>query len=372
MKTICNHVKSILYPFRHSLGGFSYILMVLLGLGITACSMAGVDDGPNSGPGSTSAIRAFRFTTNPPALGTIDPEKRTVTVTVPRGTDLTSLAPNITVSDDTAIEPKSGVPQSFFNGIAYTPVTYKVTPAGGSSENWTVTVKWEPLASAAAVKTYLSGAKGGDAAAAPIPLPLTINLADPGGNGWTDVLTAIQGANKYVILDLSACTMSGAEFDPGADNAGCIVSLILPDAAAGIKAGTAESPAFQYFTDLRTVSGKNIARIGSYAFADCFDLATVSLPAARIIGSSAFSRCYALATVSLPAAPPVLEPNVFSETNILGGTDTTLTIRVPQGAVDAYTAAAGWGVSADTADDAAAAAAKYGVNHKRIVIDAGS
>ncbi|MFC4602063.1 DUF5018 domain-containing protein, partial [Cohnella hongkongensis] len=79
------------------------------------------------------AITAFSFAT-PSAAGTINEVSRTVTVTVPYGTDVTSLTPTITHTG-ASISPNSGAAQNFTN-----PVTYTVTAADGSTQNYVVTV----------------------------------------------------------------------------------------------------------------------------------------------------------------------------------------------------------------------------------------
>jgi hypothetical protein len=228
--------------------------------------------------------------------------------------------------------------------------------------------------------------------------------------------------------------MTGTEFDPGntiTTDTDRIVSLVLPDTAESIAAGSGWSDVtFGNFTALTSVSGAGIRDIGGYAFENCdalemvslpaatsigehafYDcdaletvslpaaknigrsafencdaletvslpaatsigvnafyscdaLETVSLPVATSIGSSAFSKCDALETVSLPASPPDLRSDVFYDTNNRAGAGTTLYIRVPSGAVNAYTT--GWNVSADTA--AGGNMIVYGIDHKRIVI----
>ncbi|MFC4602066.1 DUF5018 domain-containing protein, partial [Cohnella hongkongensis] len=78
-------------------------------------------------------ITAFSFAT-PSAAGTINEASRTITITVPYGTDVTSLTPTITHTG-ASISPTSGVARNFTN-----PVTYTVTAADGSTQNYTVTV----------------------------------------------------------------------------------------------------------------------------------------------------------------------------------------------------------------------------------------
>ena len=156
------------------------------------------------------------------------------------------------------------------------------------------------------VQTYLSAASGGATAADPVYLDVQLNLADT-SNGWTDLLDAIQTAGKFVALNLSASTISGTEYDPGTANTGesKIVSLVMPDAATSIKAGSSSASTFSNFTALTSVSGSAVETIGSDAFAFCDALTTVSLPAATSIGDYAFYWCTALTEVSLPAATDI-------------------------------------------------------------------
>jgi hypothetical protein len=179
-----------------------------------------------------------------------------------------------------------------------------------------VYAKWTAIqykVSLDAVRVYLATASGGTTVNNPVALPVALNLA----SDWTGLLDAIKTAGKYVALDLSACTMSGmtgtaGEFNPGAANTGenKIVSLVLPDAATSIKAGSSDytnSSTFKAFTALKSVSGSGIDTVGMVAFFGCEALTTVSLPKATDIGEAAFSGCAALTTVSLPAARSIGE-----------------------------------------------------------------
>jgi hypothetical protein len=249
--------------------------------------------------------------------GVVNGTNRTVTVTLPLGTDLTNLSPAITHSG-TGVSPPSGAPQDFYKS-GFTPVTYTLTGTGGAETIWTVIVRLEPLAPGADIGDYLDGITGvydGSDADHPVPLPVALTLDSA---GWPALLAAINIADEYVALDLSACT-AGTEpsggglyddgtFDPGPDLPGTgkdmIVSLALPDAADGIAAGTSADPAFKNFTNLASVSGAGIAAVGGYAFRGCSSLKTVSLPAATTIGGYAFTQCTSLETVSLPAATTI-------------------------------------------------------------------
>jgi hypothetical protein len=278
---------------------------------------------------SANAITGFGFD-DPEAEGTIDADALTVIITVPYSTDVTGLTPAITHTG-VGISPGSGEAQNFT-----TPVTYTVTAEDGSDAAWKVMIKKDigPV-----IADIIEAAQEGDSSAGnsvtnPISLSLDIDFSIPGV--WADILTAIQSADKYVDLDLSACIMSGGtEFDPqpGTSNAGesQIVSLVLPEAATSIKAGTSSSNAtFKNFTALKSVVGGAVTNVGDYAFSYCTALETVSLPVAisidtlafaycnaletvntlpmvTTIGSSAFLNCITLETVSLPAATNIGE-----------------------------------------------------------------
>jgi hypothetical protein len=252
-------------------------------------------------PDSAKGITAFTFT-SPPVTGTIDDTAKTVVALVPPGTALTNLVPDITVSADARVSPGSGEARDFS-----APVTYTVTGVDASIQIWTVTVQWGPFNNIVDMWNYLS-----ESSANPVPLPVSINLADLSGNGWTDLLSAINAEGKNVALDLSACTMdvssSGVmEFDLGTDAVGKdkIVSLVLPDEAESIKAGTYGRPIFQNFTALTELSGKNVKTIGDNVFSGCTTLTEVDFPAATDIGNYAFRGCTSLNTVNLSEATSI-------------------------------------------------------------------
>jgi hypothetical protein len=137
-------------------------------------------------------------------------------------------------------------------------------------------------------------------------LPVTLDLA----SDWTTLLSLIKTAGKYVALDLSACTMTGTEFNPGAANTGesKIVSLVLPNVATSIKNGSfvvsTHYATFRYFTALKSISGSSIISIGDYAFYNCDSLTTMTFPKATSIGDYAFYRT-ALTTADFPLATSI-------------------------------------------------------------------
>jgi hypothetical protein len=188
--------------------------------------------------------------------------------------------------------------------------TYQAGASYPVTGNVTLTAQWD---TAQYIISYLSDASGGANAANPVSLNVPLNLADA-SSGWTALLGAIQDAGKYVSLDLSACSMSGTEFDPGTAKTGesKIVSLVLPSAATSIKLGYYGST-FKNFTTLKSVSGAAVKTVGNYAFYDCDALTSVSFPVATSIGYYAFRDCDALTSVSFPVATSI-GANAFSGT----------------------------------------------------------
>lgn len=67
--------------------------------------------------------------------GVINEVAKTVSLTLPEGTDVTHLAPTVVVSDGASVSPASGEPQDFTNPVAYT-----VTAQNGTTSVYTVTV----------------------------------------------------------------------------------------------------------------------------------------------------------------------------------------------------------------------------------------
>ena len=82
------------------------------------------------------AITAFNIAT-PYATGVITEATHTIAITVPYGTDVTSLTPTITYTGK-SISPATGVAQNFTS-----PVTYTVTAADSSTRAYIVTVMRE-------------------------------------------------------------------------------------------------------------------------------------------------------------------------------------------------------------------------------------
>ena len=242
------------------------------------------------------------------------------------------------------------------------------------------------------VQDYLNGASGGKTAVSPLRLKLILDLGNmSAGSGWHELLSHIDLAEKYVELNLSACTITGAVwFNPDSSTSSGknrIVSMVLPDDnAITIPAGTDTLATFAHFTVLRSIKGgaytgsigayafsgctslvgvnfpANEANLGDYAFRNCSSLASVKLPKSKIIGSGAFRGCTGLRTVNIPlveqigsnafyntgtaaltinlgADAPTLDIKIFETV-----TAKTVTVKVPSGAIG-YTPFSGTNVT---------------------------
>lgn len=69
---------------------------------------------------------------------TINEQQHTIEVTMPYGTDLTSLSPTVTISAKASVSPVSGAAQNFSGSVVYT-----VTAEDGNEQEYTVTVTCE-------------------------------------------------------------------------------------------------------------------------------------------------------------------------------------------------------------------------------------
>ncbi|MEZ5335433.1 MAG: DUF5018 domain-containing protein [Methanolobus sp.] len=82
---------------------------------------------------SEKVITSFSFQ-EPDVNGSINEEEKTITMTVPYGTDISALVPDVAYTG-TNLEPESGTAQNFAN-----PVNYTVTAEDDSTKQYTVTV----------------------------------------------------------------------------------------------------------------------------------------------------------------------------------------------------------------------------------------
>src|SRR3989344_1803026 len=128
--------------------GIIAVIVVLIGLGWwyfatqnTSANKINTNSNPNSTQQQTKSsqktIASFNFQgRSTPATVAINDANYTILVTIPKNTDLKTLTPVITVSENATISPTSGTTQDFSK-----PVTYTVTAEDGSKQNYIVTVQ---------------------------------------------------------------------------------------------------------------------------------------------------------------------------------------------------------------------------------------
>jgi hypothetical protein len=145
---------------------------------------------------------------------------------------------------------------------------------------------------------------------------LIINNNDTGFNGaWAVVKNTIKGAEKYVILDLSACSAVNNTISGGSDHnntmnhiGGFVKGIIMPDSLAAI--GDSAFSGCTGFTSITIPAG--VTTIGERAFSDCTALASITIPAGvTTIGSYAFSDCAALTSITIPASVTYIREYAF-------------------------------------------------------------
>lgn len=124
----------------------------------------------------------------------IDQNTLNITVTVPQGTDVTALIPNITVNSAVAISPKNETAQDFTNPVTYTLST------GCSTLNYLVTVVF----STAATQTICPNNPAALTGTAELPVPDSYlwQIFNPAGNTWS-AATGVNNAKDYITSKLS-------------------------------------------------------------------------------------------------------------------------------------------------------------------------
>jgi hypothetical protein len=162
---------------------------------------------------------------------------------------------------------------------------------------------------------YLQRQSGGTTVDNPIELEIAIALGNTNNenSGWGDLLHAIEGAGKYVSLDLSECTIPNTlslgggsnlqnGFVSGAFTTGktYVVSITFPYSAIIfgdiLTVGVISDSNFNQFTNLKSVKG--YGDVLSFAFNGCTSIVEVSFPNATIIGGAAFKGCTGLVEIN--------------------------------------------------------------------------
>lgn len=122
---------------------------------IAACTVISVQCSDDDG-GAEKSITAFTFAALDPAVAaTVNETDRTITATVPAGTDVTALVPTIIIPPAATVAPASGAARDFTE-----PVLYTVTAEDGTRQTYTVTVTIAAPQPQDCWPTVLAGAEG--------------------------------------------------------------------------------------------------------------------------------------------------------------------------------------------------------------------
>ena len=172
------------------------------------------------------------------------------------------------------------------------------------------------------------------------PIPLILAFENVEDLDET-LFSVINSANKYVSLDLSACTMTTTAFATGATGfssmtntpARMVVSMVLPDTAKSIgnyafyqcrnltsvtipdSVTSIGNNAFYYCSSLTSVTiPDSVTSIGDYAFYNCSSLTSVTIPdGVTSIGNYAFRECSNLTSVTIPDSVTSIGNYAFRE-----------------------------------------------------------
>ncbi len=209
---------------------------------------------------------------------------------------------------------------------------YTVKASLDSGTTWvtqtaTVTVSKAAVNMLADLAEKLAALTGGNSADAPATVEAaagTFTNADTvpeGTTGWSAINDAILDAEKYIILDLSDCTVPGntitgmADGDDPIGNVMNIIQdnpyikgIILPDSLK-----TIGNNAFDGCTNLTVVTiPAGVETIGNNAFDGCTNLTVVTIPAdVETIGNGAFDGCTGLISVTFGGSDTEIGDNAF-------------------------------------------------------------
>ena len=117
-----------------------YLIVIKVALLLIATSFMHCSENSSEEVPEGRSILSFQFeSTVPVSVGVIDEGQGIINITVPFGTDLTSLAPTIEISEGATVSPESGVNQDFSDFVVYT-----VTAGNGAKRVYTVITEIGP------------------------------------------------------------------------------------------------------------------------------------------------------------------------------------------------------------------------------------
>ena len=284
-------------------------------------------------PDTRSSAKAITGFSINGVAGNINEANHTIAVTLPYETDITRLAPAITVSDKAAVSPASGAARDFTS-----PVTYTVTAENETTQTYTVTVTVE----AAPPQTYsltitagtggsiTTGSSGNYAAGAVITIAATAS-ANYSFDKWTanggGSFANANSASTTFTMPANAVTIT-AEFIHNSGNSGN-----NGDNSSGSGGGTStvpppagtpkpETPKTETTTAGNTVTATTTAT----ATVDSSGRATAAVSQAQL--TEAIGKAVAEATKQGSGAAAVVEIKIDAPAGI-----TTVEASIPKEAV---------------------------------------
>ncbi|MGD0499085.1 MAG: GLUG motif-containing protein [Bryobacteraceae bacterium] len=151
-------------------------------------------------PSPPKYITTFNLDGLDPAVNGSITSDDTISLTVPRGTDITALVPTITING-ASISPASGIAQNFAS-----PVTYTVTATDSSIQQYTVTVKFSPWPDAFVGNAYAASSTLYATSTDPLD---TFAWDVSGAPAWLTVATSSPDAGDTLNFELTGTPGSG-------------------------------------------------------------------------------------------------------------------------------------------------------------------
>jgi uncharacterized repeat protein (TIGR02543 family) len=277
-------------------------------------------------PASAKEITSFIFDSIP-ATGSIS--GTIITVTVPFGTTITSLAPTI-VHTGVGISPASGASQDFTGTVTYT-----VTAADSSIQEYHVTVTIAPpeyivtfdsqgadIPANPATKTVTPPATTIDA----LPTPPTRsgydfagwNIASDGcGAEFTAGTTVAGDITVYAVWSTAGLGFTpingNTEYSVDKGSSNTALHITIPGTWLGKKVTAIADNAFFLCSSMPGVTiPYSVTTIGAYAFSNCSALTGVTIPdSVTSLGNYAFNSCSGLVNITIPASLASVGDNAF-------------------------------------------------------------
>ncbi|MCK9345306.1 MAG: DUF5011 domain-containing protein [Candidatus Pacebacteria bacterium] len=135
--------------------------------------------------------------------GVVDNVVKTISITVPHGTNITSLTPMIAASLGATSSPATGVAQDFTN-----PITYVVTAEDGTTESYIVTVTASPDTTSPTILSYAFNGNSESLLVSSTTTPVTLSFTASEAVNWMSLKLEHQDdVTKYKMFqsDSSAC-----------------------------------------------------------------------------------------------------------------------------------------------------------------------